>query len=917
MTDAEERADESADESAPHGERGSEAPAEVTEVLPVCTPAPAPGHEPSPERPVSASPSLVSGVMIGRYQVIELVGSGGMGSVYRAHDPHLSRDIALKVLHQRSPDERGGSHYRQRLLREAQTLAKLSHPNVVATFDVGSFDDVLFVAMELVPGESLRDWLREPRRFEDVARVLIAAGRGLVAAHEAHVLHRDFKPANIMVSPDGRVRVVDFGLARSEVASATGVAAEVERPGTPAPLDGALTETGMLVGTPGYICPEHLNGAPADALADQYSFAMTAYVALTRQAALAPSDRDAGSTRELPGWPRHVPQRVRRLVERGLAPRPADRYPTVAAMVDALEAAVAPRRRTALLLGSLLGALSLAAAAVLWQSVPPRPTCQVDAESFREVWGTERRAALRDALASTGRAHAGEAFDMLAARLDAYREDWLKMRQARCEAAHVRGELSERALSLSNTCLDRKLADVGALVSAFSRSSPGVVDRAASASPPPLDECADTAALLGTADQLPVDPAARAAIEGIEAGFPMARALRLAGHWQEAVASAEKLVQEARAVGHPGTLAAALRIAAVTVSMGSRTVEERRRGEAYLREAIPLAAEMGDKRAMASIAGELFELVAWVNNKTEEAEAVMAHVEALVLMAGDPPEARVGLALGQAKVLTNRGKYREAIALYERVIELSRGLSEQGKGYGAKAEGEIGAIYIKLEDHAESVRHMVAALAGLERTYGSHHPRMMIGLANLALAQSKVDTVAARGTIAKMRELEATLPPGEWRALTIPFLEGQVREDSGDCGGALPFYQSALDAFAQTYGAESAKTADVYARLGACRRAIGQHSQALADLERALALRRTTGAAANELAVATFELAVTLDTSAKASERARALALAKEARELWRRDEIVAKQREVEAWMAEREGRVTPSPVVAQRAIGY
>jgi tetratricopeptide (TPR) repeat protein len=910
MADADERADPAkrgagetsrAARELVESEKGSGAsPADVTEVLQGSSRARVPALEQAPENVSPPAPALAAGVMVGRYRVLDLVGSGGMGSVYRAHDPDLSRDIALKVLHPRLTSERRGSDYRQRLLREAQTLAKLSHPNVVAAFDVGSVEDVVFVAMELVPGESLRSWLREARSVNAVARVLIAAGRGLVAAHEAGVLHRDFKPANIMVSPDGRVRVVDFGLARSAVASATAASPRVDRPGAPASLDAALTDTGVLLGTPGYICPEQLNGEPADELGDQYSFAVTAFVALARREPPAEGARDA-ATRESLSWPRHVPRRVRRVVERGLASRPEERYPNLAAMVDALEEAIAPRRRTAALVGLTLGALSIAATSVLWQANRSHVTCQVDAESFRSVWDAERRATLRDALTSTGRANADDAFRMLAARLDVYQRDWLAMRQARCEATHVRGELSERALSLSNACLERKRADVGALVSAFSRPSPGVVDRAASAAPAPLAECADTPALLGTADKLPADPAARAAIERVEAGFPMARALRLAGHWQEAGDNAEKLLQEARAVGHASTTAAALRNAAITVSSRARTVEERRRGEDYLREAIPLAAQAGDARAVASIAGDLFELVAWVNNKTEEAEAMMPQVEALVLLAGDPPEARIGLTIGQAKILANRGKYREAIELYQRVIDLSRGLYEQGKGYGAKAESEIGSIYIKLEDHVESVRHMQAGLAGLERMYGSRHPRMMIGLANLALAQSKVDTRAARDTIAKMRELEAILPAGEWRTLTIPFLEGQVREDSGDCANALPFYQSALEAFTQTYGAESAKTADVYARLGACRLAIGQRSQGLADLERALALRRATGAAANEVAAATFELAVALDAGTKGTERARGLALAREARELWRRDGVVDKLKTVESWITGRE----------------
>src|SRR5688572_20133598 len=158
---------------------------------------------------------LGAGVHVGRYRIVDTLGSGGMGVVYRAYDPQLSRQVALKLLHQfrlRLPD---AAELQGRLLREAQALAKLSHPNVVAAYDVGTLEGAVFIAMELIEGVSLREWMREPRSRAELVRVLVGAGRGLAAAHAAGVVHRDFKPANVMVSPDGRPRVVDFGLARA------------------------------------------------------------------------------------------------------------------------------------------------------------------------------------------------------------------------------------------------------------------------------------------------------------------------------------------------------------------------------------------------------------------------------------------------------------------------------------------------------------------------------------------------------------------------------------------------------------------------------------------------------------------------------------------------------------------------------
>src|SRR6185295_73583 len=156
---------------------------------------------------------LSPGTRIGRYQLVELLGEGGMGVVYRAHDPYLSRDIALKLIIGRV-GAADAATFQARLLREAQALAKLSHPNVVAAFDVGSHDDSVFIAMELIEGASLPVWLETPRSRSEVIRVLVQAARGLAAAHAVGLLHRDFKPENVMVSSDGRARVLDFGLAR-------------------------------------------------------------------------------------------------------------------------------------------------------------------------------------------------------------------------------------------------------------------------------------------------------------------------------------------------------------------------------------------------------------------------------------------------------------------------------------------------------------------------------------------------------------------------------------------------------------------------------------------------------------------------------------------------------------------------------
>ncbi|HET9988068.1 MAG TPA: serine/threonine-protein kinase, partial [Kofleriaceae bacterium] len=240
---------------------------------------------------------LARGTLVGRYVVLDVLGEGGMGVVYSAFDPELDRKVAIKLLQTResgsTPSTKQGGEQKAWLVREAQALARLSHPNVVAVYDVGTLnEDQVFVAMELVEGVTLREWLKaEARPWREVLPVLVAAGAGLAAAHEAGLVHRDFKPDNVLVARDGRPRVMDFGLARLRRASThddaqpkdtSDVAPSAGAIETRSPLSEQLTIAGAMLGTPAYMAPELYNGATADARSDQFAFAVTLFEALFR-----------------------------------------------------------------------------------------------------------------------------------------------------------------------------------------------------------------------------------------------------------------------------------------------------------------------------------------------------------------------------------------------------------------------------------------------------------------------------------------------------------------------------------------------------------------------------------------------------------------------------------------------------------
>jgi tRNA A-37 threonylcarbamoyl transferase component Bud32 len=293
---------------------------------------------------------LGRGMRVGRYVIEARLGAGGMGVVYGALDSELHRRVALKLLR---PDRHGEMDTvgRERLMREARTLARLSHPNVITMFDVGHHHGHLFLAMELVDGGSLSAWLRLPRSNDEIIDRLIEAGRGLAAAHAAGVVHRDVKPDNILVGSDGRARVTDFGLAHLGDTAA----APVDDDGRSANVLAApITRTGTLMGTPVYMAPEQLARGETDASSDQWSFCATMYEALAGVRPFAGDDLAARSAAIAdgrlapPAAGRRVPAWAKSIVARGLRADPSDRWPSMDAVVGAIARGRHRRRNVAI-----------------------------------------------------------------------------------------------------------------------------------------------------------------------------------------------------------------------------------------------------------------------------------------------------------------------------------------------------------------------------------------------------------------------------------------------------------------------------------------------------------------------------------------------------------------------------------------
>lgn len=309
---------------------------------------------------------------IARYQVEALLGAGASGVVYRGFDPQLKRPVALKLLR---PEAFGGREPSERLLREAQAMARLSDPHVVAVYDVGVHQGMVYLVMEFVDGHTLSQWLCEaPRSRTDILRVFAEAGRGLQAAHQKGLVHRDFKPENVLVAHDGRARVTDFGLARESEGWLAERAVD----------DQASTElyapTRGLIGTPAYMAPELFEGGRASAASDQFAFCVALFVALFDKHPFKAGEGIGLSelvTRVRGGTLQHPPltdvgaERLFSILQRGLSALPAARFADMSELLSTLERAPSGRRRGLLWLATA-AVVAIAIAVVVMRLVGPQ-----------------------------------------------------------------------------------------------------------------------------------------------------------------------------------------------------------------------------------------------------------------------------------------------------------------------------------------------------------------------------------------------------------------------------------------------------------------------------------------------------------------------------------------------------------------
>ena len=496
----------------------------------------------SPPREPGSRDEPSVGPRLGRFTILERLGAGNMGVVFTAYDDVLDRKIAIKVL------RGGGAEASIRLMREAQAMARVDHPNVVTVHEVGTSDDQVYVAMEFIRGVTLQVWQREPgRRWQDIVEAYIQAGRGLAAAHAAGLVHRDFKPSNAMIDADGRVRVLDFGLVRAQ-GDATPV--PLDTSASRHPIAVQLTHAGDVLGTPAYMSPEQIRGQEVGPASDQFGLCVSLYEGLYGHLPF-PGDSLGALFRSilrerLPEPPRgsRVPTWVRAALTRGLRADPKARFGSIDALLRALGAGSTRRRHVAI--GVAVGAVAAAAIAGFLAARAQAPAvCGGAAAQIAGAYGPPVRARIERTLSAAGPAIDAELRPAVIAALDAYARAWTDTHRDAC-MAHVRGEQSDLMLDRRMACLAQRRAALGEASTVLREADAGVALEALRIvrELPAIGRCSELDVLASEVAP-PSDPAVAVAVEEVRRALARAGALLRAGEIDEALALAARSVEEA------------------------------------------------------------------------------------------------------------------------------------------------------------------------------------------------------------------------------------------------------------------------------------------------------------------------------------------------------------------------------------
>jgi tetratricopeptide (TPR) repeat protein/predicted Ser/Thr protein kinase len=807
----------------------------------------------STQEPVGAAegtelPALMPGnTLAGRYTVLDKLGHGGMGVVVAAYDARLDRRVALKLLRRRERAEGEGLEEAW-LVREAQAMAKLNHPNVVAVYDAGTLEDgSIFIAMEHIQGQNLRRWRnQQPRTWRQVLEAYVAAGRGLAAAHAAGLIHRDFKADNVLVGQDGRVRVTDFGLARTQSASEPGAQTPVpprqQEPSAPSravvPTDlmetarpsgswsSVLTLPGLFMGTPAYMAPELFRGSPADLRTDLFAFCASLYEALFGQLPFRGSSPTDFTRAQLEGKvvtppeASDVPAWVTRTVLWGLQPEPARRPPSMEALLTALQKDPQVKRRMLLRRGAVgltIAALAAVAVGGWTRQQSPASDCAQVGRQLNGVWDAGVKARVREAVLGTQLSYAPDTFVRVSAVLDVYAGTWVAQRREVCEYVRQQAVQAQGLSVRREYCLERRRSQLRALTELLARAPdrelvPKAVQVAQSL--PPLEYCADVKALTAAVPP-PEDPVLREKADSLQQELDGAEALLDAGKYKEALTRADALLGQAEKVGYMPLHARAMFLAALSRD----GTGDYKGAEELARQASILAARSKELVVAARASGLVLFLTGYRQARHQDAALLKLGVDMAVELADDDL-LRANAFNTQGIILTMMGRYEEARQQYERAIALREKVLGPEHPVVTPSLNNLGNVLQEMGRYEESLRMHERVLAIREKVLGPQHPDMASALGNL----------------------------------------GNVLSSLGRYEEALQRHRRALAVREQALGTEHPLIANTLTNLGDTLRTLGRYDEARRMLERAVAIQeKALGADHPRIAGTLMSLGVVLE----------------------------------------------------------
>jgi len=786
---------------------------------------------------------------IGRFTVIRELGRGGTGIVYIAYDEQLDRKIAVKLLNNERPDDSSGSA-NARLLREAQAMARVSHPNIAAVHEVGMFHGQIYVAMEFVHGETLSAWHRRgPASWQEVLAVYRQAAAGLAAAHEAGLVHRDFKPANAILGEDRRVRVLDFGLARAD-ASPGGIAAlETTDEGLAAlassteqpHLDLSLTVTGTVLGTPAYMSPEQFIGKRVEAKSDQFSFCVALYEALFRE---RPFDGDTlpslmsavltGKVRE-PTTAARAPRWLRLAVLRGLRHDPEQRWPSM----RALELALTPERpsqRWTWLAALGVGA-TLTAGATSWLGAadPAAQVCSGAAQQVVGVWDPARKEQVRAAMLASAAPGAEDSFERVARHLDDYTRQWVAAHTDACEGHSVRRDQSAELMDQRMACLAERRHALAATAALLGEADAQVVEHAAelTLTLPAVAACSDPA-YVGQQLRPPADPNAARLVEAARTLLTEASTRERVGKYAEGLELARQAAATAKAVDYPPLAAEVDLRLGTLLELDSQYTEARD----ALERAYYAALGAGHHAVAIDAAIALVLVTGRRLSQPEAMQSWVRHAEAYIRRAGtDLQRARLdsNRALGaflvaeygdsKARALKARSFHLAALQIYQ---------AERAELDIARTLLAISETHeMAMDDLTQSEQYLTQAVAAFERLGGPEHPGVALGVTMLGLHHVRADAYAeAQAQLERGRRILVASGNRGHRNFAL-ILKGlatlHLKRD--EPAAAEPLLREAAEIHRTKEGPTHLNTMGARSDLGRALAQQGKHAEALAVLE--------------------------------------------------------------------------------------